>query len=544
MKKLLLTVVAAAAVTAVASAADLNQFWQKSVAGATEESVFKAATAVDAIGNVYATGAFNQDFTLGTTALEAVGTGAYLAKYDVKGAMTWSVGLTGSATINCVTTDADGNVYIAGQIADEVSFGTTSGTAIVKKGLEIDGAATESQCAAFIAKYDATGKIADVLTFIPEGLPALVETGMYYPEDGDLFFHITNLKVDGANIYASAYYNGKTTVGDATFEGSYNDPWFGVYYMDLKCAAVFKLGTDLSSCTKVVECVIPEPLATEDDQYSVQTATFTVYNNTVYATFSGNGPLVVKSAATTKTVTAEASDYNYIVVGVDSENEISKFATKACPDAGQSTRFRPVDMFVIGAGPAAKLYIVGWEDFAENYGEDNERISTEIFVLNGMLASFPFAGLGKATKEFIDGDINFCEVTSAAVLPTGDICINALGKYTASGDGHGKGDFAGASKSLICPLPSQSFTASTIVPDAVGVAANGDFAAFSSITATGADFSLYSTQTPSGIDNIIVDENASEAEYFNLQGVRVAAPAAGNLYIVRRGNKASKEILR
>lgn len=45
-----------------------------------------------------------------------------------------------------------------------------------------------------------------------------------------------------------------------------------------------------------------------------------------------------------------------------------------------------------------------------------------------------------------------------------------------------------------------------------------------------------------GIDSISVDGEA--AEYYNLQGVRVNNPAAGELYIVRRGNKVSKEIVR
>lgn len=46
----------------------------------------------------------------------------------------------------------------------------------------------------------------------------------------------------------------------------------------------------------------------------------------------------------------------------------------------------------------------------------------------------------------------------------------------------------------------------------------------------------------SGIDGIEVDNNVAP-EYFNLQGVRVANPDNG-IYIVRRGNKVSKEIVK
>ena len=48
-----------------------------------------------------------------------------------------------------------------------------------------------------------------------------------------------------------------------------------------------------------------------------------------------------------------------------------------------------------------------------------------------------------------------------------------------------------------------------------------------------------------GIVDIIDDnsENNAPAEYYNLQGVKVTNPAAG-IYIVRRGNKVTKEYIR
>ena len=46
--------------------------------------------------------------------------------------------------------------------------------------------------------------------------------------------------------------------------------------------------------------------------------------------------------------------------------------------------------------------------------------------------------------------------------------------------------------------------------------------------------------TTSGVEGIAVDDAKAEAEYYNLQGVRVAHPAAGNIYIRRVGNTATK----
>lgn len=45
----------------------------------------------------------------------------------------------------------------------------------------------------------------------------------------------------------------------------------------------------------------------------------------------------------------------------------------------------------------------------------------------------------------------------------------------------------------------------------------------------------------SGVDNIAADN--APAEYFNLQGVRVANPENG-LYIVRQGGKVSKQLVK
>jgi hypothetical protein len=49
-----------------------------------------------------------------------------------------------------------------------------------------------------------------------------------------------------------------------------------------------------------------------------------------------------------------------------------------------------------------------------------------------------------------------------------------------------------------------------------------------------------------GIKNVIADTNDANApvEYFNLQGMRVANPAAGQLLIQRQGSKATKVVIR
>lgn len=48
----------------------------------------------------------------------------------------------------------------------------------------------------------------------------------------------------------------------------------------------------------------------------------------------------------------------------------------------------------------------------------------------------------------------------------------------------------------------------------------------------------------SGVDTIEIDDNDAEVKYYNLQGVQVASPAAGQLVIRVQGNKATKTVIR
>lgn len=49
---------------------------------------------------------------------------------------------------------------------------------------------------------------------------------------------------------------------------------------------------------------------------------------------------------------------------------------------------------------------------------------------------------------------------------------------------------------------------------------------------------------PSGVDEILDADNAGDAEYFDMQGIRVDNPVSGGVYIVRRGSEINKVIVR
>ena len=59
------------------------------------------------------------------------------------------------------------------------------------------------------------------------------------------------------------------------------------------------------------------------------------------------------------------------------------------------------------------------------------------------------------------------------------------------------------------------------------------------VSFTGYEVIMTVTEAEGVSDVQILDADAA-AEYYTLQGVRVASPQSGHVYVVRRGNEASK----
>lgn len=544
MKKLLLSALAACTILGASAAGSLTKDWTVTNNGALEagKAVFHAPTTIDAQGNLIAAAPFTEDITLGTDKLEAIGTSTYVAKYDAAGACKWAVALTGSATVSALTTDEAGNIYLAGTYADEVEIGTTEGTPETIMGQLLEGAPTTKENASFIIKYNADGKLLKALTFISEGFPELVATGMYFPEDGDLYFRINHLQAQAGKIYVSAIYTGKTEAAGLTFEGSYNDPFGGLFYDHLRAVSVFALDTDLADGHAVTTVSNPEPLATLEGSYDAGSITFGAAEAGVAVTFTTNGPMKIAGAYdgivgdTNGDGIYDSNDdeLGYVYYSIFYPADGTPVADKQeCPPAGFNAAYVPVSIVFTGD----KIKVIGHESFAENYNEANERISDEIFMLTYSKADFAFEG--KKPYEAIDGNINFYDLTSVAATSEG-IIATALGYYTASSEegaepSYRKGDFAGKAKAFVI---SDDFTfTAAIEPEAEFASAGADKVAFSTITETGAAFTVY-TDEQAGVDNIAVDSNAP-AVYYNLQGMPVENPSNG-IYIKRQGNKTQK----
>lgn len=63
-------------------------------------------------------------------------------------------------------------------------------------------------------------------------------------------------------------------------------------------------------------------------------------------------------------------------------------------------------------------------------------------------------------------------------------------------------------------------------------------------TIVGNGYAEFNDNTPTGIEDVEAAAADAPAEYYNLQGVRVAQPEAGRIYIVRRGAVVTRELAR
>ncbi len=555
MRKILLSVLAVAScITVSAAVPTLTENWSKSLTGINESPNYVTPVKTDATGAVIATGTFDTDFEFAQNTLEAIGTSSYILKYAADGTPAWGVALTGAATITAVDTDADGNIYVAGIFADEVTFNTTAGDPITEMGMTVDGAPTTKLNASFIAKYSADGKAEAVETFVPEYLPELVETGMYFPEDGDVQFYINHLAVSDSKVYASALFTGKTTKDNVTFLGSYFD-MFGIgYYMDMDNAAVFSLSNkDLSDCKKeaALTVVAPTFMAME----KAIDANLLVVDGQLYASFVGVGTFDLTFGSSSKEVTFAPdgdtgnNEYGYVVISANGEVSVTTVS-----DANQP--LESIASLIMNDG---NLYAVATTDGTNIPGSVTEQVLTgksEIFVFTidpatmTLKASNPYsydAG-GESEKENFEAALDAAPVGSALYINFREFDFNhkLFGVKSVIFDG-------------------TSYTDAPVA--ATGVSTADKAVAFGQVTEEGVTFSSY-TSSVSGITDITTDGGVSvfpnpvvdvlnfsepvDVIIYSLNGSIVKSASqvstlnvtdlASGLYIVKAGDKAVRVI--
>ncbi len=298
MKKLLLIVaVALLSVTAINAQVLGTKEWNKTLTTvAAAEDATNGVMAIDDNGNLFVSGALTTTATFGSTSLEPIGLAQYIVKYNATGAEQWATAIQGAATITAMDTDAEGNLYVAGQFADEILVCDVAGnqTSLVSSN-------SDSQTAAFIAKYSATGTLIAAQACEATVDATVNDSFMYFGYPAEI--SISNIQVEGDALYISFTYNGDVTLGGFSLDAKYvfNSMGFGDY-LDTTSGAVIALNnTTLAPSALIVNASVKEDNASVSS--GINDINFTVEDGNAYVSVVGFGDLTIQTANSSQDVT-------------------------------------------------------------------------------------------------------------------------------------------------------------------------------------------------------------------------------------------------
>ena len=341
MKKFLLSLVALAATMSLSAQEIKTGGWNATftpVEKAEDMGAVHVAQAGD--GSVYVSSIYSQALTFGSTNVAApeISGSRVIVKYNEKGEAQWAVSLHGAASVTAMVADEDGTLYAAGAYQDEVAI----------KGA--DGA--ESTLAAggmgFILKIAADGKVALQKTFTSVANADIEASFAYFPEDGDIYFTPTILKISGDKLYVGANYTGD--VAELGWKGAYVDV-FGLMYMDNRSKGIFSLSkSDLAGAANVAYAQVKGSVS--EDQHFPDAFNFVVENGKVYTFLYGFGNLVVTTADGEQSVQFSTDDegnneHGIALVKVDGSNAEPTLFHAAISDAPLGATYSIADAEVL-----------------------------------------------------------------------------------------------------------------------------------------------------------------------------------------------------
>lgn len=173
---------------------DRNWLWVKSATGKSAD--YSNSISLDATGNAYIAGYFNDDLTFGTTTINATNKDLFVAKISSEGVWQWAKkggGNFGDEAYS-IKTDTDGNSFVTGRFSSTGTFG--SYTVVSKGAFDI-----------FVAKINTSG----IWQWVRRAGGTLKESG-------------SSLDMDAKNIYICGYFAGTADFGSNTVvsKGSYD----------------------------------------------------------------------------------------------------------------------------------------------------------------------------------------------------------------------------------------------------------------------------------------------------------------------------------
>lgn len=535
MKKFLLMFVAVVtSLTAQAQLSNTTATWSKSITPVTDATKLSGIhTVVAADGSVFVTGTYNQDVTFGASSLDPDGlTPAYLAKYDANGNEKWAVGLLGNSLITDLATDADGNVYLLGTLAEDVTFESVDGNSQNVQGMKIDGALTPTRRAAFVAKYDKDGNLKVVRTIEAATNYNIVTPETYF--DNLAQVQPTALAVSNGKVYVGLRHDGDVIIDNVNWKGRYNFA-FGFMHVDNHSVGIMSMNADdLMSATSVADFGAKEVL-TNDGTYNATDVSLTAANGTVYAAFVGYGKLALNTANESKDFTTEIAEGTmprvYVLASISESNVVTKaFTTKADKDGDN---YRIGRMVLEGD----KLFVSGVSAGSNPFNNDLPAVGARtLFVASLNAADFALNWI--AGDAYDEGDVNhYAQGIFDMLVNNGEVLLAGYAEKTDDHSLTAQLNYWFKADGALKPAAADSIVAMAVNNNVVSVVTKAE----KQITVT-----AYNKNVVTGVQSI--DANSSEPTYvYNLRGQYVGRTCQGlpaGVYMVKTGKQVQKVVVK
>ena len=387
-----------------------------------------AAMTIDNEGNAIVTGSYTTELQFAGSYLEATATSAFVAKYDKAGNKKWAAGLNGAATINAITTDAEGNIYAAGVFADAVEILNANG----KSKQTITGMADRpDKATGFIVKYSKDGEYVASKTITPKTNATLagMMAGMELWDYSSAGFYTKKLVVDGTKLYLSAAYKGDVNVDNVALPGKYVT-LFEFMLVDAVSMCVLSFNTSDLGDAKTVSYFGAKEQTTTDLVYQTEDVNFDVHDGKVYVGYVACGKeMTLYAGNSTSDVPLIYSgdggdgtnEHGYILAVIDGNNVTKKVFHSVATN--NTNVLNTIDHMVFKNN---KLYLVGTFNQAlpfDNTISFSGGCDTYAVSLNATTLEKEWA----VTSNFEEGDVNHSAENVSGVVIANDGAINIYG---------------------------------------------------------------------------------------------------------------------
>lgn len=389
----------------------------------SENLVRSTPVAIDKDGNAIVTGSYDKDLAFGNDLESLTANDQFIAKYDKNGKKLWATGIQGKVSITAVTTDDEGNIYVAGNFAESVNVLSKNG-----EGQVIQGMSDESAGACFIVKYNKNGERQLIKTIMPTA-DASVITSDEIMNDQQPSFKATKLLCSNGKLYLSAIYKGISQIGGLTLEGKYEFVW-GFMVTDMASSSVISLDAATLDGGKELATLSAKEKLAEDLVNGPEDINFTVDGNAVYAGFVAKGSaLILKAAGKEENLSFvyndEAQERAFIITKIDSENNATTKVFNA--PASISTNWNYMDEMACKNG---KLYVAGTFNEANPF-DNNVTFKKNCDIYVAALNANDLTKEWVAASGFDEGETNkTAEVVTGMVVKGDNVIVTGWAEET------------------------------------------------------------------------------------------------------------------